>query len=206
MFRNKDTDPQYLVFGKNIVAGGMAGILSVTIVYSLDFCRTKLANDTKFARKGGGDREYSGILDVYRKTIQSEGVLGLYRGYSITIVAIFVYRGLYFGFYDSLKPILIGSDANVFASFCLGYGVTVCSGLVVYPMDTVRRRFMLTAGKTTDYANPRECAKYILKHEGGRSFYRGASANILRGIAGAGVLALFDQFKQVYVGWRQQGV
>jgi len=31
------------------------------------------------------------------------------------------------------------------------------------------------------------------------SFFKGAGANILRGIAGAGVLALFDTVQEVYV-------
>ena len=29
-----------------------------------------------------------------------------------------------------------------------------------------------------------------------------AGANILRGVAGAGVLAGFDKFKEVYISWR----
>ena len=31
----------------NIVSGGFAGSLSLTVVYSLDYARTRLANDTK---------------------------------------------------------------------------------------------------------------------------------------------------------------
>ena len=64
LFKKSDTDKYYVKFGRNILAGGLAGMMSVTIVYSLDFARTKLANDTKFARKGGGEREFSGIIDV----------------------------------------------------------------------------------------------------------------------------------------------
>lgn len=70
----------------------------------------------------GGAREYSGLVDVYRKTLKSDGIAGLYRGFVISCVGIFVYRGCYFGFYDSLKPILLGEDAGVIVSFCLGYG------------------------------------------------------------------------------------
>ena len=71
----------------------------------------------------GGQREYNGLVDVYRKTLKSDGIQGLYRGFVISCVGIIVYRGCYFGFYDSLKPILLGDkDASLFLSFCLGYG------------------------------------------------------------------------------------
>jgi len=53
---------------------------------------------------------------------------GLYRGFTISCVGIFIYRGMYFGLYDSLKPILLGADASVLMSFLLGWGVTIFSG------------------------------------------------------------------------------
>lgn len=70
----------------------------------------------------GGAREYNGLVDVYKKTLASDGIVGLYRGFVISCVGIIVYRGCYFGFYDSLKPILLGEDAGLAMSFLLGYG------------------------------------------------------------------------------------
>ena len=86
----------------------------------------------------GGERKFNGLIDVYRKTLKSDGIQGLYRGFVISCVGIFIYRGMYFGLYDSLKPILLGDDASVFLSFFLGWGVTVTAGLMSYPIDTIR--------------------------------------------------------------------
>ena len=71
---------------------------------------------------GGGDRQFKGIFDVYRKTIQSDGIVGLHRGFVISVFGTFIYRGFYFGLYDTMKPLLLGQKANVFLSFALGYG------------------------------------------------------------------------------------
>merc|ERR1712224_1090731 len=153
---------------------------------------------TKSAGKGG-QREYNGLVDVYRKTLKSDGIQGLYRGFVISCVGIIVYRGCYFGFYDSLKPILLGDkDASLFLSFCLGYGVTVTSGLISYPIDTIRRRMMMTSGQAVKYNGSLDCARQILANEGFMSMMKGAGANILRGMAGAGTLAGFDVFKTKY--------
>ena len=103
-------------------------------VYSLDYARTRfvtsilnifvsyivsfrLAND---AKGKGGERQFNGLIDVYVKTLKSDGIQGLYRGFVISAVGIFIYRGMYFGLYDTLKPLLLGADAGVTLSFFLG--------------------------------------------------------------------------------------
>src|SRR6478672_2458314 len=100
-----------------MASGGAAGACSLFFVYSLDYARTRLANDAKSAKKGGGERQFNGLLDVYRKTMATDGVAGLYRGFMISCVGIVVYRGLYFGLYDSLKPALGPYSDNFLASF-----------------------------------------------------------------------------------------
>jgi len=199
MFKTAKDAPQYEKFAKNILSGGVAGSLSLMFVYSLDYCRTRLAND---AKSKDGKRQYSGMIDVYAKTIKSDGIQGLYRGFVISCVGIFIYRGMYFGLYDSIKPILLGDNASVFLSFLLGWVVTVTAGLMSYPIDTIRRRMMMTSGQAVKYKGSMDCAVQVLKNEGFMSLMKGAGANILRGVAGAGVLAGFDKFKELYIMWR----
>lgn len=202
LFKASKKDSYAVSFSKNIASGGAAGAFSLFFVYSLDYARTRLANDAKVAGKEGGAREFNGLIDVYRKTLKSDGVTGLYRGFVISCVGIIVYRGCYFGFYDSLKPIVLGDNAGVFASFALGYVVTITSGLISYPIDTIRRRMMMTSGQAVKYKGSIDCTVQIMKNEGFMSFMKGAGANILRGVAGAGVLAGFDSFKAFYIQMR----
>jgi solute carrier family 25 (adenine nucleotide translocator) protein 4/5/6/31 len=200
-FKQKKEDHYMLKLGQNIASGGVAGSISLLFVYSLDFARTRLANDNKSAKKaggGGGERQFNGLLDVYRKTLASDGIGGLYRGFVISCVGIFIYRGCYFGFFDSFKP-LLGDNPSGFSTFALGYGVTVVSGILSYPIDTIRRRMMMTSGSGVKYNGSLDAATQIMKAEGFSSFFKGAGANILRGVAGAGVLAGFDKFKQAYI-------
>lgn len=200
MFKQNKSDPYMINFAKNVASGGVAGAMSLCFVYSLDYARTRLANDVKSTKKGGGERKYNGLIDVYKKTLATDGVAGLYRGFVISCVGIIVYRGCYFGFYDTLKPILLGPDAGLMLSFLLGYGVTVTSGLISYPVDTIRRRMMMTSGQAVKYKGAMDCALQVIRNEGSMSLFKGAGANILRGIAGAGVLSGFDKLVQVYTG------
>jgi len=201
VFKTPKDAPDFVKFGTNIASGGAAGTMSLLFVYSLDYARTRLANDCK-----GGvcntERQYNGLVDVYVKTLKSDGIQGLYRGFAISAVGIFIYRGLYFGLYDTLKPIVLGADAGLGISFILGWVVTVTAGLISYPIDTVRRRMMMTSGTGEKYKGSMDCFMTVTRNEGFTSLMKGAGANILRGVAGAGVLAGFDKFKELYVEFR----
>jgi len=197
--KNK-ADAQVTKLCKNVCAGGLAGGGSLVVVYSLDYARTRLANDMKQTGKGGGEREFSGLFDVYKKTIAADGIAGLYRGFVISFVGIFVYRGLYFGLYDTIMP-WFPNDVNVALRFCVSYTVTVLAGLASYPIDTIRRRMMMTSGGGVKYNGSLDCAQQIMANEGWKSYFKGAGANIMRGIAGAMVLAGFDVVKNAYVGY-----
>jgi len=198
---NRDKDGYTKWFMGNLASGGAAGACSLLFVYSLDYARTRLANDNKSAKKGG-ERQFNGLVDVYRKTWASDGIVGLYRGFVISCVGIVVYRGLYFGLFDSLKPILLTGSLsdNFFASFLLGWGVTIGAGLASYPLDTVRRRMMMTSGEAVKYRSSMHAFSEIVKNEGTPSLFKGAGANILRAVAGAGVLAGYDKLQVVFLG------
>jgi len=191
----KDASPVKKL-ASNVAAGGLAGSLSLTVVYSLDFARTRLAND---AKGKGGERQFNGLIDVYRKTLASDGIGGLYRGFVISCVGIFIYRGLYFGLYDTLKPMVLGDNPSATLSFFLGWAITIVSGLASYPIDTVRRRMMMTSGGGVKYNGSIDCARQVISNEGFMSLMKGAGANILRGVAGAGVLAGADVVKKYYI-------
>jgi solute carrier family 25 (adenine nucleotide translocator) protein 4/5/6/31 len=199
---NKERDGYWWWFAGNMASGGAAGATSLAFVYSLDYARTRLANDAKSAKKGGGERQFNGLVDVYRKTLASDGVAGLYRGFTISCVGIIVYRGLYFGMYDSIKPVLLTGNLadNFLASFLLGWGITIGAGLASYPIDTVRRRMMMTSGQAVKYKSSIDCFQQVVKNEGVKSLFKGAGANILRAVAGAGVLSGYDQLQVLMFG------
>ncbi|KAL9114320.1 MAG: hypothetical protein Q9227_001742 [Pyrenula ochraceoflavens] len=191
----------------NLASGGAAGATSLLFVYSLDYARTRLANDAKSSAKGGGDRQFNGLIDVYKKTLASDGIAGLYRGFGPSVAGIVVYRGLYFGMYDSIKPVLLVGplEGSFIASFLLGWGVTTGAGIASYPLDTIRRRMMMTSGEAVKYSSSLDAARQIAAKEGVRSFFKGAGANILRGVAGAGVLSIYDQVQLLLFGKAYKG-
>ncbi|KAG9151547.1 hypothetical protein Leryth_019739 [Lithospermum erythrorhizon] len=185
-------------FAGNVASGSAAGATTSLFLYHLDYARTRLATDATVCTLTG-QRQFKGLCDVYKKTLSTDGIFGLYRGFGVSIMGITLYRGMYFGIYDTLKPIvLVGPlQGNFCASFFLGWSITTVSGVCAYPFDTVRRRMMLTSGQPLKYRNAMHAFREIVRQEGFTALYRGVSANMLLGIAGAGVLAGYDQLHRI---------
>jgi solute carrier family 25 (adenine nucleotide translocator) protein 4/5/6/31 len=181
----------------NLFAGGLAGSMSLTLTHPIDLVRTRLATDNK---NKDGVRNFNGYKDCVIKIFQGEGLIGLYRGFIISVGGVFVYRALYFGGYDSLKGNLIKKDTGFILKWTLAQTVTIISGLIVYPLDTVRRRIMIESGKRGElkkYKNSLDCIKKISLEEKFLGFYKGFGANILRTMGSSLVLVLYDEIQRV---------
>lgn len=195
---DKNSQPGMFFVG-NIASGGAAGASSLLFVYSLDFARTRLAMDVG---KTGADREFNGLVDCITKIFKSDGFAGLYRGFGISCAGIIVYRGAYFGCFDTGRALLFGSgNANFFAMWGFAQCVTTLAGIASYPLDTVRRRLMMQSGleaSEVKYRNTLHAFKVIAAEEGTNAFFKGALSNVLRGTGGALVLVLYDKMQHYF--------
>ncbi|EXB44633.1 ADP,ATP carrier protein [Morus notabilis] len=153
-------------------AQSAVSVSSPFFAYSLDYANTRLATDIKASAKGttcpsigfvcapdyaknndikAGERQFNGLVDVYEKTLRSDGIAGLYRGFNTACVGKIVFDGLYFGMTNSLiKPVVLNSESprgkHFIAEAMLHGWVILGLRLVRYPFDTVSRRMMMTSG------------------------------------------------------------
>ena len=178
-------------FAVNMASGGLAGAGSLLIVYPLDFARTRLAADVG----SGKDREFSGLVDCLRKVAAKSGPMSLYQGFGVSVQGIIVYRGSYFGLYDTGKGALLNKDSSIIAKFVVAQVATNAAGVLSYPFDTVRRRLMMTSGGKKLYNGTGDAFVKIYQQEGFSAFFKGAFSNVLRGVGGALVLIMYDEIK-----------
>jgi len=207
-FAFKDTFRKYLCpfdpkkeMGKyflgSLASGGAAGAASLLFVYPLDFSRTRLAADVGKAKT---DREFTGLLNVITTIIKKDGPVGLYRGFTVSVLGIIVYRAAYFGGYDWGKQYLFKDfrNANTFLLFCFAEANTTISGLCSYPLDTIRRRLMMQSGRSKVlYSGTIDCIRKVYAEKGFKAFYKGALSNVFRGTGGALVLVLYEKIQKL---------
>merc|ERR1712232_931317 len=155
-------------FGANLVSGGLAAAGSLSIVYPLDYARTRLASDV-----GSGKKTFSGLGDCIKKTMAGPGgFLALYTGFGVSVVGIVGYRGLQLGTFDTItglnpykkdKGIMgaVSTFAAAQTAITIGAGAT-------YPFDTVRRRLQMQSEKPVEehlYKGTGDCFKKIAAEE-----------------------------------------
>jgi len=181
-------------FASNMASGAAAGAGSLLIVYPLDFARTRMAADVG----KGNNREFNGLVDCLTKVAKNGGVGSLYQGFGVSVQGIVVYRGSYFGLYDTAKGALLTKDSHIGFKFAVAQVVTNVAGILSYPFDTVRRRLMMQSGsKEKLYNGTIDAFIKISKKEGMGAFFKGAFSNVLRGVGGAVVLVLYDEIKEI---------
>jgi solute carrier family 25 (adenine nucleotide translocator) protein 4/5/6/31 len=181
----------------NLMAGGLSGCATFCFIYPLDFTRTRLAVDMG---RNKASREFQGLFDCFYKIAKSDGVFGLYRGFVSSLQYIFLYRSVYYGLFDTIKGGVeeSGGEIGFLGAFAIGQVTTFIAAMSTYPLDTVRRRLMMEAGrKGIQNLSTWQCTKLIYYNEGPRAFFHGAWVNAIRGVGAALILAFYHEVQKI---------
>jgi len=183
-----------------LTSGGLAGAIANTICYPFDFARTRLASDLNV---GGG--KFKGITDCIVSTVRSQGITGLYTGWTVTVLGAFVYRAGQLGLFKQIQDLNpYQDDRGAIGAISSFASVTIARSAVMpfnYPFDTVRRRMMLESEKPKAervYKGSVDCFMQVLKKEGTRGIYKGMIPELFRGVGGSLVIVAYDRIKVIF--------
>ncbi len=181
----------------NVVAGGIAGAGSLSLVYPLDTAHTQLIICTN----DDGSPKYSNMVDFFQDW--NGDVRKLYEGYAVSVAGIIPFRAIYFIVNDTLRAILpwIRDEGlkGIVSKFTCAQSAALCAAYASYPFDTVRRRLQADAQRPLGerrYKGNLDCLKKIYRVEGVRALFRGAGYNALRTITSALALVAYGELKK----------
>ncbi|KAI1409652.1 mitochondrial carrier protein LEU5 [Hypoxylon sp. FL1857] len=123
------------------IAGGIAGCAAKTTVAPLD--RVKILFQTgnpQFVKYQGS---WAGFGIAMRDIYRHDGLLGLFRGHSATLLKIYPYAAIKFVAYEQYRALLIGSNRQNetwLRRFSSGALAGVTSVFFTYPLDVIRVR------------------------------------------------------------------
>jgi solute carrier family 25 (adenine nucleotide translocator) protein 4/5/6/31 len=201
IFPNYDSKTQFWQsLGVKLTSGGLAGALANTICYPFDFARTRLASDV-----GKGKGQFNGIWHCISSTVRSQGITGLYTGWTVTVMGAFVYRAGQLGCFKQIQDLNpYKSDKGAMGAASAFVAVTAARTVVMpfnYPFDTVRRRMMLQSEKPVSeriYKGSIDCFKQVLAKEGLKGMYKGMVPELFRGVGGSLVIVAYDRIKVIF--------
>jgi len=124
---------------KQLLCGGLAGVISRTMVAPID--RVKILLQTQAVAAGMSADKYGGVGGTIRKVIQDEGVRMLWKGNAPNCIRILPYAGLQFWSYDYYKGIISKKqELGVFQRFQAGVLAGITAASLTYPLDLIRIR------------------------------------------------------------------
>ncbi|CAI2356371.1 unnamed protein product [Caenorhabditis sp. 36 PRJEB53466] len=195
LLKNVDRNKDFNKFlAGTFVSGGLGGATTLFLLYPFDFARTRLALDSK----KDGSKKYKGMMDCLKKIRASEGATSWFKGLSSAMQFVISSRAIFFGIFDSLRTSVEDPQTlNFAACWAIAQVSIVASGMICYPLDTVRRSMMMQSGKKVkQYQNTKDCWKTLYNKEGVNGFYRGALTNSLRSTGGALIITFYYEFSK----------
>lgn len=164
---------------KGIVAGGLTGCIEVMITYPTEFVKTHLQLDEK-----GDKKQYTGIVDCVKKTVNKHGFFGLYRGLSVLLYCAIPKNGVRFGSFEFYKErmVLPSGNLSLGGRFLCGLGAGVTEAIVIVtPMETIKVKFIhdrrLPQPKFRGFIHG---ISVIVREAGIGGIYKGLTATILK--------------------------
>nr|KJB69534.1 hypothetical protein B456_011G028800 [Gossypium raimondii] len=187
----KNLDDTQWSYTRVVVSSYVASAATQFLVYPFLYAATRMATDVKTIGSNTGDRQFNGMIDVFRKTLKSDGIVGLYRGFNITLGELVMMGALSKGLNPWKQHYSYILRNNFLSSHMVDFGFWISGNMATYPLDTVSRRMMMTSGSgTVKYKSTVHAIGQITKTEGVKTFYNGAGAEILACAANRATLLL----------------
>ncbi|XP_074640217.1 putative tricarboxylate transport protein, mitochondrial [Tubulanus polymorphus] len=166
---------------KGIIAGGITGGLEICITFPTEYVKTQLQLDEKITKDG---KKYSGPIDCVKKTVNSHGVRGLYRGLSVLLYGSIPKSAVRFGSFETLKQRNVDARGNLPAhkKLLCGLGAGVCEAIfAVTPMETVKVKFIDDqTSKKPRFKGFGHGVRTIISEQGFRGVYQGVGPTMVK--------------------------
>ncbi|KAJ0253125.1 Peroxisomal adenine nucleotide carrier 2 [Hirschfeldia incana] len=178
-------------------SGAIGSLLSTTILYPLDTCKSKYQAEISVP----GNHKYRRISDVFWEAISSGNVLSLYQGLGTKNVQSFVSSFIYFYSYSYFKRLhseRIGSKSiGTKANLLIAAASAAFTNILTQPLDTASSRM-----QTSEFGNAKGFWKTLTEGTWGDA-YDGMGITLLLTPNPAIQYTVFDQLKQNLVDKRK---
>eukprot|EP00045_Choanoeca_perplexa_P021939 m.7878 g.7878 ORF g.7878 m.7878 type:complete len:296 (-) comp8962_c0_seq1:4-891(-) len=171
-------------------------------VYCAVLTPTEYVKSTLQFQSAGVARVYSGPIDVIAQTVRKEGILGLFKGYGVTVGTRILGSPWYFASYEVMKRQFYkfnGEDKlRLWQSMLAGGTAGAMFWTGNFPVDSIRTRIQTQRGARLSIA---ETALSMFREGGIRAFYRGFGAAFIRSFPANAVVFLGLEWTLLSLGY-----
>jgi len=182
---------------KRILCGLGAGVAeAIFAVTPMETVKVKFINDQQSANP-----RFKGFSHGVREIVRTEGIGGVYKGVTATILKQGSNQMIRFGTMETLKDWWRGGDPNAHVNKAVvgGFGAIAGAASVFgnTPIDVVKTRMQGLDAKK--YKNTFHCFMQIAKHEGFFAFYKGTVPRLGRVCLDVAItFMIYDSFMDLF--------
>jgi hypothetical protein len=177
----------------SIFLSGVASVIAVNFIHPIELVKSRIQVTGL------------GIVDTAKGLVQSEGYRAFFKGIQVAWIREGTYTAIKMGAYAPVRDALAGegNKANVAQMLVAGCVTGAAGAAVSNPFDLLKT--MQMNNESTKPPSLATLAKELQKEQGWGGFYRGLSANVMRGLMNNGTkFASYDLSKRVVednTGW-----
>ncbi|PRW60530.1 mitochondrial carrier [Chlorella sorokiniana] len=177
----------FVKFAKDSFAGTVGGIAVTMVGHPFDTVKVRLQTQPTT------NPIYSGAIDCFRKTLQWEGVPGLYKGVTSPLAGQMFFRATLFSAFGASKRWLAtnpdGSTRQLTSAdfFKAGFITGAAAAFAESPIDFYKSQIQVQIIRAKSdpaykppYTSVLDCVKSTLRISGARGPFQGLSATLLR--------------------------
>jgi solute carrier family 25 (adenine nucleotide translocator) protein 4/5/6/31 len=165
----------------------LAAILPLAAAYPIQVLWTRQATNMSLEAS-------SSVTSMLRDLHLKVGIRGMYSGFLTHLAGRLSQRPLSLGLYSYYINYIKSPDSSFYEQFFYAQSITMGTGALIYPFDTVSRRIMMQIGEVKPLSTL-EMFRHIYLNEGGAlGFYRGFFCIVLNAFVQSIVLQVYGSF------------
>ena len=162
----------------NFSLGSIAGCIGATIVYPIDFVKTRMQAQRSLS-------QYKNSIDCLLKTVSREGIKGLYSGLGPQLIGVAPEKAIKLTVNDFLRNRLTDKNGrlSLLPEIISGASAGACQVIFTNPLEIVKIRLQVQSdyvGENIQQAN--ETAVQIVRKLGLKGLYSGVAACLMRDV------------------------
>jgi len=176
-----------------LLSGALARVWACTIVSPLELIRTKMQSQ-KMA--------FYQVRQALSVTLKSEGIPGLWKGYTATLMRDVPFSAIYWGIYESLRP----KEYNFQQNFISGAVSGTIASTITLPMDVIKTRLQIDLGEKLVKGNSNSnnalksisIAKEIVKTDGFKGLFAGLTPRLVKVAPACAIMISSYEYCKLY--------
>lgn len=172
-----DKKDEPLPFVYQFMAGAIAGVSELAVMYPLDVVKTRMQLQSNTV---SADLKYTGLVDCISKIVKREGLKQLYKGISSPFLMEAPKRATKFAFNEKFKTLytdLLGNERQKTVAIISGASAGAVEAGVIVPFELVKVKMQ---DITCKFDSPVDVLKDVIKKDGFLGIYHGLESTIWR--------------------------